>query len=113
MLLVFLLGARELAALSPSKTPMQCTRRSWACGLQSRTGQLYYGPWATHCSGGQFQTLTEKDGMARFENWMSCAVSLSSEATAKDHVKIILKKLETDDRTHAATEATRRGIIHF
>lgn len=35
-----------------------------------------------------------------------------AEDTAKNHVKSILRKLGADDRTHAATEAIRRGIIH-
>jgi DNA-binding NarL/FixJ family response regulator len=36
-----------------------------------------------------------------------------AEDTAKNHVKSILRKLGADDRTHAATEAIRRGIIHL
>jgi DNA-binding NarL/FixJ family response regulator len=36
-----------------------------------------------------------------------------AEDTAKNHVKSILKKLEADDRTQAATEAIQRGIIHM
>ncbi len=36
-----------------------------------------------------------------------------AEDTAKNHVKSILKKLEADDRTQAATEAIQRGIIHI
>ncbi len=36
-----------------------------------------------------------------------------AEDTAKNHVKSILKKLEADDRTQAATEAIQRGIIHL
>jgi DNA-binding NarL/FixJ family response regulator len=35
-----------------------------------------------------------------------------AEDTAKNHVKSILRKLGADDRTQAATEAIRRGIIH-
>jgi DNA-binding NarL/FixJ family response regulator len=33
--------------------------------------------------------------------------------TAKNHVKSILKKLNVQDRTQAATEAIQRGIIHL
>jgi two-component system NarL family response regulator len=33
--------------------------------------------------------------------------------TVANHVKTILKKLEVQDRTQAATEAIRRGIIHL
>lgn len=36
-----------------------------------------------------------------------------AEDTAKNHVKNILKKLGAQDRTHAATEAIQRGIIHL
>lgn len=36
-----------------------------------------------------------------------------AEDTAKNHVKSILKKLDADDRTQAATEAIQRGIIHM
>jgi two-component system NarL family response regulator len=36
-----------------------------------------------------------------------------AEDTAKNHVKSILKKLGADDRTHAATLAIQRGIIHL
>jgi two-component system NarL family response regulator len=36
-----------------------------------------------------------------------------AEATAKNHVKNILAKLSVQDRTEAATEAIRRGIIHL
>lgn len=36
-----------------------------------------------------------------------------AEDTAKNHVKSILKKLGAQDRTHAATEAIQRGIIHL
>lgn len=36
-----------------------------------------------------------------------------AEDTAKNHVKNILKKLDADDRTQAATEAIQRGIIHM
>lgn len=36
-----------------------------------------------------------------------------AEDTAKNHVKSILRKLGADDRTQAATEAIRRGIIHL
>lgn len=36
-----------------------------------------------------------------------------AEDTAKNHVKSILRKLEADDRTQAATEAIQRGIIHM
>lgn len=44
----------------------------------------------------------------------SIAYQLSiAEDTAKNHVKSILKKLEADDRTQAATEAIQRGIIHI
>jgi DNA-binding NarL/FixJ family response regulator len=33
--------------------------------------------------------------------------------TVKNHVKSILKKLDADDRTQAATKAIQRGIIHL
>ncbi len=33
--------------------------------------------------------------------------------TVANHVKTILKKLEVQDRTQAATEAIRRGVIHL
>ena len=36
-----------------------------------------------------------------------------AEDTAKNHVKNILKKLQADDRTQAATDAIQRGIIHL
>lgn len=36
-----------------------------------------------------------------------------SQYTVANHVKTILKKLEVQDRTQAATEAIRRGIIHL
>jgi two-component system NarL family response regulator len=36
-----------------------------------------------------------------------------AEYTVKNHVKSILKKLEVDDRTQAATSAIQRGIIHL
>jgi DNA-binding NarL/FixJ family response regulator len=36
-----------------------------------------------------------------------------AEYTVKNYVKNILSKLEALDRTHAATEAIRRGIIHL
>ena len=36
-----------------------------------------------------------------------------SDNTAKNHVKNILAKLGAQDRTQAATEAIRRGIIHL
>jgi DNA-binding NarL/FixJ family response regulator len=36
-----------------------------------------------------------------------------AEDTAKNHVKSILRKLGAEDRTHAATEAIRRGIVHL
>jgi two-component system NarL family response regulator len=36
-----------------------------------------------------------------------------SEDTTKNHVKGILKKLDVDDRTQAATTAIQRGIIHL
>ena len=36
-----------------------------------------------------------------------------AEDTAKHHVKNILKKLNVDDRTQAATKAIQRGIIHL
>lgn len=36
-----------------------------------------------------------------------------AEDTAKNHVKNILRKLGAQDRTHAATEAIQRGIIHL
>jgi DNA-binding NarL/FixJ family response regulator len=36
-----------------------------------------------------------------------------SDNTAKNHVKTILFKLGAQDRTQAATEAIRRGIIHL
>jgi DNA-binding NarL/FixJ family response regulator len=36
-----------------------------------------------------------------------------AEYTVKNHVKNILSKLSVQDRTHAATEAIRRGIIHL
>jgi two-component system NarL family response regulator len=36
-----------------------------------------------------------------------------AEYTVKNHVKNILSKLEAQDRTQAATEAIRRGIIHL
>lgn len=36
-----------------------------------------------------------------------------ADDTAKNHVKSILKKLGAQDRTHAATEAIQRGIIHL
>jgi len=35
------------------------------------------------------------------------------EDTAKNHVKSILRKLDAHDRTQAATQAIRRGIIHL
>jgi len=42
------------------------------------------------------------------------AMSLEiNEETAKSHVKNILTKLRTDDRTHAVTLALRRGIIQL
>jgi two-component system, NarL family, response regulator len=42
------------------------------------------------------------------------AYSLSlGEYTVKNHVKSILSKLSVQDRTQAATEAIRRGIIHL
>jgi DNA-binding NarL/FixJ family response regulator len=36
-----------------------------------------------------------------------------SEATVKSHVNSILSKLSANDRTHAATIALQRGIIHL
>lgn len=36
-----------------------------------------------------------------------------AETTAKNHVKNILHKLGVQDRTHAATAAIQRGIIHL
>jgi DNA-binding NarL/FixJ family response regulator len=36
-----------------------------------------------------------------------------AEATVKNHVQNILKKLGAEDRTHAATAAIQRGIIHL
>jgi DNA-binding NarL/FixJ family response regulator len=33
--------------------------------------------------------------------------------TVKNHVKSILKKLDVDDRTEAATKAIQRGVIHL
>ena len=36
-----------------------------------------------------------------------------AEHTVKNHVKSILEKLKVDDRTQAATEAIKRGIIHL
>jgi len=36
-----------------------------------------------------------------------------ADDTAKNHVKSILRKLGAQDRTHAATEAIQRGIIHL
>ena len=36
-----------------------------------------------------------------------------AETTAKNHVKNILHKLGVHDRTHAATAAIQRGIIHL
>jgi DNA-binding NarL/FixJ family response regulator len=36
-----------------------------------------------------------------------------ADDTAKNHVKNILKKMEADDRTQAATAAIQRGIIHL
>jgi len=36
-----------------------------------------------------------------------------AEGTVKSHVTSILRKLETDDRTGAVTEALRRGILHL
>jgi len=36
-----------------------------------------------------------------------------SAATVKTHVFSIMRKLGADDRTHAATTALRRGIVHF
>jgi DNA-binding NarL/FixJ family response regulator len=36
-----------------------------------------------------------------------------AEYTVKNHVKSILNKLRAQDRTQAATEAIRRGIIHL
>jgi DNA-binding NarL/FixJ family response regulator len=36
-----------------------------------------------------------------------------SENTVKSHVNAILAKLNANDRTHAATSALRRGIVHL
>jgi DNA-binding NarL/FixJ family response regulator len=36
-----------------------------------------------------------------------------AESTVKVHVRSILRKLGTDDRTEAVTMAVRRGIIHL
>lgn len=36
-----------------------------------------------------------------------------ADDTAKNHVKSILRKLGASDRTHAATSAIQRGIIHL
>jgi len=36
-----------------------------------------------------------------------------AEHTVKNHVKSILDKLEVEDRTHAATAAIQRGIVHL
>jgi DNA-binding NarL/FixJ family response regulator len=36
-----------------------------------------------------------------------------AEATAKNHVKNILAKLDVQDRTQAATAAIQRGIVHL
>jgi two-component system NarL family response regulator len=36
-----------------------------------------------------------------------------AEHTVKNHVKSVLSKLGVDDRTHAATAAIQRGIIHL
>jgi len=39
------------------------------------------------------------------------ALGLRSEATVRTHMSHILAKLGADDRTQAATEAMRRGIL--
>jgi len=36
-----------------------------------------------------------------------------AEFTVKNHVRHILAKLDANDRTHAATEAIQRGIVHL
>jgi len=36
-----------------------------------------------------------------------------AEFTVKNHVRHILTKLDANDRTHAATEAIQRGIVHL
>ena len=36
-----------------------------------------------------------------------------SEATVKSHVNSLLGKLGVSDRTHAATVALQRGIVHL
>ena len=48
--------------------------------------------------------------------WVNKQIAYSlnlAEHTVKNHVKSILNKLDAQDRTQAATEAIRRGIIHL
>lgn len=48
--------------------------------------------------------------------WVNKQIAYSlnlAEYTVKNHVKSILSKLGAQDRTQAATEAIRRGIIHL
>jgi two-component system NarL family response regulator len=48
--------------------------------------------------------------------WVNKQIAYSlnvAEHTVKNHVKSILSKLDAQDRTQAATEAIRRGIIHL
>jgi DNA-binding NarL/FixJ family response regulator len=48
--------------------------------------------------------------------WLNKQIAYSlnlAEHTVKNHVRSILSKLDAQDRTQAATEAIRRGIIHL
>jgi two-component system NarL family response regulator len=66
---------------------------------------------------GQALTVREQDVLERIVAGRSnkeIASDLNiSEATVKTHVNNLLGKLGVSDRTHAATVAIQRGIVHL
>ena len=67
--------------------------------------------WSQHLSERELEILKHiARGKANKE--IGEALTLS-ENTIKNHVKSILSKLNAKDRTHAVTEALKRGIFHL
>jgi two-component system NarL family response regulator len=66
---------------------------------------------------GQTLTAREQDVLERIAAGRSNKEIASdleiSEATVKTHINSLLGKLGVGDRTHAATVALQRGIIHL
>ena len=67
--------------------------------------------WSQHLSDRELEILQH---IARGKANKEIGEILSlSENTIKNHVKSILSKLNAKDRTHAVTEALKRGIFHL